>query len=125
MLVLIDANVLFSKILLTVLLDMANNGLFTFLWSKKILNETSKNLKLKQKISNPVSVDKLIEDIQASFELSEVREQNYASIENLFVLTDHKDKHVLAAAAAGGAKYLVHLICQILIIMKPSHMMLS
>lgn len=107
MLVLIDANVLFSKILLTVMLDMANNGLFTFLWSKKILNETSKNLKLKQKISNPASVDKLIDDIQASFELSEVHEQDYATIENLFVHTDPKDKHVLAAAATGGAKYLV------------------
>jgi proteic killer suppression protein len=63
-LVLIDANVLFSKILLTVMLDMANNGLFTFLWSKKILSETSKNLKLKQKISNTASVDKLIDVIQ-------------------------------------------------------------
>lgn len=99
MLVLIDANVLFSKILLTVMLDMADNGLFTFLWSKKILKETSRNLKLKQKISNPASVDKLIDDIQASFELSEVYEQDYATVENLFAHTDPKDKHVLAAAA--------------------------
>jgi len=106
-LVLIDANVLFSKILLTITLDMANNGLFTFLWSKKILNETSKNLKLKQKISNPTSVDKLIDDIQAAFELSEVHEQDYSTVENIFVHTDHKDKHILAAAVTGGAKYLV------------------
>jgi predicted nucleic acid-binding protein len=106
-LVLIDANVLFSKILLTVMLDMANNGLFTFIWSKKILDETSKNLKLKQKISNPATVDKLIDDIQASFELSEVHEEDYATVENLFVHTDPKDKHVLAAAVVGGAKYLV------------------
>jgi predicted nucleic acid-binding protein len=74
---------------------------------KKILNETSKNLKLKQKISNPVSIDKIINDIQVSFELSEILEQDFATIEILLVHTEPKDKHVLAAAAAGGAKYLV------------------
>ncbi|MBY0416074.1 MAG: hypothetical protein K2Q18_18020 [Bdellovibrionales bacterium] len=71
MLVLIDANVLFSKVLMILLLDMANNELFTFLWSKKILQETSKNLKLKQKFSDPASVDKLIADIEFTFDLSD------------------------------------------------------
>lgn len=76
---------------------MADNGLLTFLWSKKILKETSRNLKLKQKILNSASVDKLIEDIQTSFELSEVHEEDYATFENLFIHTDPKDRHVLAA----------------------------
>jgi predicted nucleic acid-binding protein len=107
MLILIDANVLFSKILLTLLLDMANNEIFTFLWSNKILQETSKNLKLKQKISNPNSVDKLIADIEFSFALSEVHVHEYTTLEKDLVRTDQKDKHVLAAAAIGGAKYLV------------------
>jgi predicted nucleic acid-binding protein len=103
--VFLDANVLFSKILLTVLLDMAEAGGITFLWSDEVLQEVERNLK--KKVSNPQNVNNLITSIKSSFAQGEVLRVHYKAIEASLSKTDPKDRHVLAAAAASGAGFLV------------------
>lgn len=104
-LVFLDANVLFSKILLTVLLDMPQFNIISFLWSDEVIQEVSKNLK--KKVAQPHSVDALEKSIKTAFRMGEVEKKDYQSIEPTFVKTDPKDRHVLAAASAAGAQYLV------------------
>jgi len=104
-LVFLDANVLFSKILLTIFLDMAELELFSFLWSDEVIKEVTKNLKLKG--VNPQSVDKLEESIKSAFEMGEVEKNDYKSLEQSLSKADPKDRHVLAAASIAGAQYLV------------------
>jgi len=101
--VFLDANVLFSKILVTIFLDMAQLGGISFLWSDEVLQELEKNWKAKG--YNPTSVDKVIHDLKNHFHQSEVLKADYQSVEASLVKTDPKDRHVLAAAA--GAEYLV------------------
>ena len=104
-LVFLDANVLFSKILLTIFLDMAELEIFSFLWSDEVIKEVTKNLKLKG--VNPQSVDKLEESIKSAFKMGEVEKNDYKSLEQNLSKTDPKDRHVLAAASIAGAQYLV------------------
>ena len=103
--VFLDANVLFSKILLTIFLDMAEDGGISFLWSDEVLQEVGRNLK--KKVSNPQSVDSLITSIKFAFAQGEVLKVHYQGIEGSLSKTDPKDRHVLAAAAVSGAGFLV------------------
>lgn len=103
--VFLDANVLFSKILLTTFLDLAEVGEISFLWSDELLQEVGRNLK--KKVSNPQSVDSLISSIKSAFAQGEVLKAHYQEIEASLSKTDPKDKHVLAAAAVSGAGFLV------------------
>jgi hypothetical protein len=47
--VLLDANVLYSKILLTIFLDMAEAGGIAFFWSDGVIQEVDRNLKKKDR----------------------------------------------------------------------------
>jgi predicted nucleic acid-binding protein len=103
--VFLDANVLFSKILLTVLLDMAEAGRISFLWSGEVLQEVGRNLK--RTVTNSQSVDSLISSVKSAFAQGEVLKVHYQGVEANLSKTDPKDRHVLAAAAVAGAYFLV------------------
>lgn len=101
----LDANVLFKKVLLASFLDMAAKGLVTFLWSDEVLAEFSKNRKLKG--SKPDSIDAICKDIDHHFGNGKVTITDYKNIVAQLKLTHFKDRHILAAASAAGAEYLL------------------
>ena len=101
----LDANVLYSKILIAVLLDMADNQIISFLWSDQVIQEVAKNWKLAGK--NPTSVDKTLNDLKSAFALGEITKADYQKTESLLSATHPGDRHVLAAASAAAAGYLV------------------
>lgn len=102
--VFLDANVYFSKILLTVFLDMAERNLFALFWSDEVLNEVKKNWKIKYPTTN---ANGIIAGIKHTFFAGEISKADYSYEESNLVKTDIKDRHVLAAAYESGARYLV------------------
>jgi predicted nucleic acid-binding protein len=100
--VVLDACVLYPAYLRDTLLTLAEAGLYRPLWSAEIINEMRRNL-----IANGVvadSVDRVIGEMHTAFPLAEV-----VGYEHLVesVICDHKDRHVLAAAAHSGAVAIV------------------
>lgn len=100
--VVLDACVLYPAYLRDTLLTLAEAGLYRPLWSAEIIDEMRRNL-----IANGVvadSVDHVIGEMRTSFRLAEV-----VGYEHLVesVICDHKDRHVLAAAAHSGAAAIV------------------
>lgn len=100
--VVLDACVLYPAYLRDTLLTLAEFEVFRPLWSAEIINEMRRNL-----IANGIaadSVDRVIGEMRSAFPLAEV-----VGYEHLVesVICDHKDRHVLAAAAHSGAAAIV------------------
>jgi hypothetical protein len=100
--VLVDACVLFPTILRDIVLDCAKAGLFEPLWSEPILEEWHRAA-----IKNGVGA-------QGAIEIALVRADWRAACVDVsktdaraLVLPDENDRHVLAAAIAGGADELL------------------
>ena len=101
--VFLDANVLVPYNLMSVLLTMAEDGLFIPRWSQAVLDETSRALV--EKLGLPR--DDVTRRIQAMTEaFPEAMVTGYEHLEAT-VNCDPKDRHVLAAAVAAGADALV------------------
>jgi len=101
--VFLDANVLVPYNLMSILLTMAEDGLFTPRWSQAVLNETSRALV--EKLGLPR--DDVTRRIQAMTEaFPEAMVTGYEHLEAT-VNCDPQDRHVLAAAVAAGADALV------------------
>ena len=99
---LIDANVLFSMTITDLIMEAARIGIFRVRWSNDIHNEWTRNL-----------IDRYPED-----KINRRREAQERAIPDACVtgyeplidgleLVDAKDRHVLAAAIAGGADVIV------------------
>lgn len=105
----IDADTLYRRHARNVLVWHALEGLFQLHWSRRILDETRRNLLLDATRASPDHVEKVdrilsrvTEAIHAGGAGAEVPETEIASIENEMT-NDPKDRHVLAAAVACGA----------------------
>jgi predicted nucleic acid-binding protein len=101
--VLLDACVLVPYELSNVILTLAEQGLFTPLWSQQILDETERALTTKLGIA----LDKARKRIAAmTTTFPDAMVDNYADL--IKVMRCHKkDRHVLAAAVRGNAQTLV------------------
>jgi predicted nucleic acid-binding protein len=101
--VLIDACVLVPYQLCDAMLTLAEQGLFTPLWSQQILDETERALTTKLGI-DPDRARKRIAAMTSAFPHAMV--DNYTDL--IKVMRCHKkDRHVLAAAVRGDAQTLV------------------
>jgi|NGEPerStandDraft_6_1074524.scaffolds.fasta_scaffold31196_3 hypothetical protein len=99
----LDACVLVPIRLASLLLSLADRGLFTPLWTEQILEETSRTLHHKLGMSQGAA-QRRIGHMRAAFpEAGVTGYEGWISS----VTCDPKDRHVLAAAVAGGAELLI------------------
>lgn len=102
--VLIDACVLFPTVPRALLLGCAGAGLIVPLWSARILEEWRRAV-LRTHPEQSRAVAGEIAAARAAFPQAEVAVP--PDLENALSLPDENDRHVLAAAVAGGAGTLV------------------
>lgn len=102
--VLLDSCVLFPFMLRDTLLTLAERGLFCALWTQEILDGATKNLVVRNKISEKqASTLQLI--IKEFFPQSLIETPSKQAIE---AMTNHEgDRHVLAAAIQAKAEIIV------------------
>jgi hypothetical protein len=84
---------------------MASRNIFTLIWTDEILDEYSRN-KIKNGSSSE-TIFKTCEAIKWYFARSQVLKEDYEADELSLIKTKRSDRHVLSAAAQGGAEYLV------------------
>lgn len=101
--VFLDANILVPYNLMSILLTMAEDGLFTPRWSQAVLDETSRALVGKLGLPRD-GVARRIQAMTKAF--PEAMVTGYEHLEAT-VDCDPKDRHVFAAAVAAGADALV------------------
>ena len=99
----LDMCVLYSSTLRDTLLRIAEADAFRPLWSADVLAELKSVLEREAHV-DPAKSSRLIEQLQQAFPTSEV--VDYDAL--IDAMTCHrKDRHVLAAAVAGGAQVVV------------------
>jgi predicted nucleic acid-binding protein len=101
----LDANVLYPFSLRDTLLRLAELELYDPLWSAQILDEATRNLVEDGRIEI-WQAERLVEAMGRTFEAAEVPQAQVLALESA-MLNDEKDRHVLAAAVAGGAEAVV------------------
>lgn len=104
--VLVDANILFSRTLRDYFLYLADAGAIEIHWSRQILDEMSRNLRKQIGLSHS-DTDRLEELMNAYIEyaLIDVAAEDLVAVEG--VAMDAKDRHVLAAAISTEADILL------------------
>ena len=102
--VVLDACVLFPNVLRDTLLTLAEHEMFRPLWSEAILNEVRRNVIAKRNIE-PAALDRTFALMNNSFEGALV--DNWKPVVEELELPDLDDRHVLAAAIAGGGQAIV------------------
>lgn len=101
---LLDANVLYPTVLREILVAVARAGLYTPLWSERILEEWARaTVKLGPGAEEIARGE--IAVLKAEFPGASVRPRE--GLEARLHLPDPNDEHVLAAAIAGGAEVIV------------------
>ncbi|MGL4279358.1 MAG: RSP_2648 family PIN domain-containing protein [Albidovulum sp.] len=101
---LLDANVLYPTVLREILIAVAWAGLYTPLWSERILEEWARaTVKLGPGAEEIARGE--IAVLKAEFPAASVRPRE--GLEARLHLPDRNDEHVLAAAIAGGADLIV------------------
>lgn len=105
--VLVDANVLYSRVLRDFLLYSADAELITVMWSQKILGETTEHLIVNIPGFTEESAVRLTRAMNRAFPFADV-EPGLKEFERLasLPLPDEDDRHVIAAALAGEATML-------------------
>jgi predicted nucleic acid-binding protein len=101
---LLDTNVLYPTVMREILLGCAEAGLYTPLWSPRILDEW-RHVAARSGSADLVLAEGEIARIRARFPRAEVRPN--AADEARLHLPDEADIHVLAAAIAGSADLIV------------------
>jgi predicted nucleic acid-binding protein len=107
--VLLDACVLYPTVMREVLLGVAKRGLYTPLWSARILEEWARAAR-KLGPEGEAQARGEVALVRAGFPKAEVKE--HKGLEARLYLTDENDIHVLAAAIAGGAEAIVTVNAQ-------------
>lgn len=103
----LDANVLYPFSLRDILLRLAEAELYDPYWSQRILAEVTRNL-IEKGVMDPVRAARLERLMAEAFVSAFVPESAIARLEG--AMTNHpKDRHVLAAAVAAGARVIVTL----------------
>lgn len=103
--VVLDACVLFPASLRDALLYAAEEDLYSLRWTDEILDEVRRNLIEKDK-ANEQAAQKMIATAKAAFPEALIPESQYAHLKN--TMQNHpKDRHVLAAAVAVEAEFIV------------------
>jgi predicted nucleic acid-binding protein len=102
--VVLDACVLFPNVLRDTLLTLAERELFRPLWSDVILDEVRRNVLAKRNV-DPAAFDRTLALMNAAFDDALV--EDWQPIVIGLELPDPDDRHVLAAAIAGGAQTIV------------------
>jgi hypothetical protein len=98
--VLLDASVLFPNVLRDTLLTLAEHDLYEPQWSTQILAEVRRNVIAKRPVA-PAAIDRTLALMSAAFEYATV--DGWQKLVDQFELPDPDDRHVVAAAIAGGA----------------------
>lgn len=102
--VLLDANVLFPTVLREILIGVAGAGVFTPLWSARILEEWARATRRLPEGAEAIARGE-IALLRAGWPAAEVTPPDALVCQ--IVLPDPNDAHVLAAAIAGGAETLL------------------
>lgn len=102
--VMLDANVLYPLVIRDVLLTFAEAGFYRPLWSDEIMMEWSSHLKAKYP-GKEDRIDRTIALMREAF--PEAAVSAYSDLIPSLLLPDENDRHVLAAAIAGGAAVIV------------------
>jgi predicted nucleic acid-binding protein len=102
--VVLDACVLFPNILRDTMLTLAERELFRPLWSDAILDEVRRNVLAKRNVDS-AAFDRTLALMNSSFDDALV--ENWQPVVVGLELPDPDDRHVLAAAIAGGAHTIV------------------
>ncbi|MBU2890662.1 RSP_2648 family PIN domain-containing protein [Celeribacter halophilus] len=107
--VLLDACVLYPTVMREVLLGVAKRGLYTPLWSARILEEWARAAR-KIGPTGEIQARAEVALVRAAFPQAEVKE--HKGLEARLYLKDENDIHVLAAAIAGHAEAIVTMNAQ-------------
>ena len=99
-----DSCVLYSAPLRDLLMRMALADLYRAKWTRKIHEEWIRNLNKNRGI--PVKILERVANLMDAH-VRDALVEDYQKYEQLFVLPDPDDHHVLAAAIASGAKLIV------------------
>ncbi len=104
--VLADANVLFSRTLRDYFLYVADEGAIEIHWSQQILDEMSRNLRERVKLSHAdtARLEELMNDY-IEYALIDIGPEDLAAVDA--VEMDAEDRHVLAAALSADADILL------------------
>jgi predicted nucleic acid-binding protein len=102
--VLLDSSVLFPNVLRDTLLTLAEHDLFEPQWSTEILAEVRRNV-IAQRPVPQSAIDRTLALMAATFEHATV--EGWEPLVDQLHLPDPDDRHVLAAAIAGGAFTIV------------------
>jgi predicted nucleic acid-binding protein len=103
----LDASVLYPLPLRDTLLRAAQVGVYDPCWSERILDEVARNLVANRAATAPQAAA-MLEAMRGAFDAATVADEEIARLEPTMT-NDPKDRHVLAAAAAGNADMLVTL----------------
>lgn len=101
---LLDANVLYPTVLREILIAVARAGLYTPLWSERILEEWARATVKLGPGAEPIARGE-IAVLKAGFPGASVAPR--PGLETRLHLPDPNDEHVLAAAVTGGADVIV------------------
>jgi predicted nucleic acid-binding protein len=104
--VVLDADVLFPASLRDALLRLAEIELFDPLWSERILEEVKRNLLERRPDIEEDQLARMAAAMNGAFEDAQVDDSAIAELEDAMT-NEAKDRHVLAAAVAGGANGIV------------------
>ncbi|KAA2255641.1 PIN domain-containing protein [Solihabitans fulvus] len=102
--VVLDACVLFPSVLRDTLLSIAEQELFHPQWSEQILDEVRRSVIAKRNV-DPIAFDRTLALMNNSFDGAVV--ENWKHLVDGLKLPDPDDRHVLAAAIAGGSQTIV------------------
>lgn len=104
----LDACVLFPNILRDSLLTLAEQDLFRPMWSTAILGEVRRNVLAKRDV-DPAAIDRTPALMTSVFDGAMIDDADWWPLVAGLELPDPDDRHVLAAAIAGGAEINRHL----------------
>lgn len=102
--VFLDACVIFPAPVRDILLSFAAEGLFIPLWTKEVHEEWIGNLLKKRPDLNEMQLRQTEKAMELAFPTACVT--NYEHLIPLIDLPDKDDRHILAAAIQGGAKWI-------------------
>ncbi len=103
----LDASVLYPLPLRDTLLRVAQVGVYDPCWSERILDEVARNL-IANRVATAPKAAAMLDAMRDAFDAAIVVAEEIARLEPTMT-NDSKDRHVLAAAAAGQAEMLVTL----------------
>ncbi|MCI1211850.1 PIN domain-containing protein [Bifidobacterium tibiigranuli] len=101
----LDANIFFHIWILDALLTVADDGLFEPLWSDEIMAEIRRNLPKAWKHATTAEIDAFLGTVNEAYPYAQV--PDWRNHLDGLALPDPDDRHVLAAARAGGATIIV------------------